>query len=138
MRIRDLYRAAAACIGMAAVSVASASPSSCDGNTLQIQQCLTAQISARDTKLAKYLAAAQRRIDSERHAKPDLSATQTAWEAYRKAHCGDIYEFWSQGTIRVVISATCQLRLAQERTHEIWEAYLTYPDSTPPLLPEPL
>jgi hypothetical protein len=32
---------------------------------------------------------------------------------------------------------SCQIKLTQLHTHTIWLEWLTYMDSTPPILPEP-
>ena len=66
-----------------------------------------------------------------------LNQSQQAWLSYRKAHCDAVYEQWSGGTIRGTMFGGCMLRLTQLRIHVIWQDYLTYMDSTEPLLPEP-
>jgi uncharacterized protein YecT (DUF1311 family) len=107
------------------------------GSTVEMQACLQAKIDEANARLAKYLATAQARIDKDFGSRPDLKAAQAAWVRYRELECGDLYQFWAQGTYRVLASAQCELRLTRQRTHEVWRAYLTYMDSTPPLLPEP-
>ncbi len=37
----------------------------------------------------------------------------------------------------MVMAGSCLLDMTKKRTHEIWETYLTYMDSTPPILKEP-
>lgn len=90
-----------------------------------------------DALLARYLTAAQARIDKDFGSKPNLKAAQAAWARYRDVECGDVFDLWVQGTYRTMADSECMLRLTQQRTHEVWRAYLTYQDSTPPLLPEP-
>lgn len=113
--------------------------SGCDGleTTRALSECRAKQLEAADAKLEKYLAAAR-----ERARQFDLNAAlideeQAAWAAYRSKHCGNVYEFWRMGTIRYEMSATCTLQVTQERTADVWRAYLTYLDSTPPVLPDP-
>lgn len=67
-----------------------------------------------------------------------LKASQTAWEAYAAIACDGVYDQWKGGTIRTVQFLGCKIGLTRERTHFIWENYLTYMDSTPPVLPEPV
>ena len=56
---------------------------------------------------------------------------------YRDAECGAVYDYWSGGTIRGTEQLACQIDLTRRHTHTIWRLWLTYMDSTPPLLPEP-
>ena len=124
-------------LGLCSVGMAQASALQCDGNTLEIQACMGKKLDEANTRLAKYLTAAQARIDKDFGSRPDLKTAQAAWVRYRELECGDVFELWAQGTYRTTASSECVLRLTQQRTHEIWQAYLTYQDSTPPLLPEP-
>jgi uncharacterized protein YecT (DUF1311 family) len=109
----------------------------CDGTTMEMVRCLDKRGEEADAELTKYLAAAQARINGSLDAKPDLAHAQAAWSDYRHAHCGDVYDFWREGSIRGPAAAACYLEITRRRTHEVWSDYLTFPDSTPPLLPEP-
>lgn len=109
----------------------------CDGTTMEMVRCLDKRGEEADAELAKYLAAAQARINGSLDAKPDLAHAQAAWNDYRHAHCDDVYDFWREGSIRGLAAASCYLEITRRRTHEVWSDYLTFPDSTPPLLPEP-
>lgn len=124
-------------LGLCSMNLAHAAPLQCDGNTLEIQACLAKKIDKANSRLTEYLSTAQARIDKNFGSKPDLKAAQKAWIRYREIECGDVFDFWVQGTYRTIASAECELRLTRQRTHEVWQAYLTYQDSTPPLLPEP-
>ncbi|MFZ6640082.1 lysozyme inhibitor LprI family protein [Undibacterium sp. TC4M20W] len=106
-------------------------------NTQEEAQCMTAEVSKADKKLQTYLQAAKSRIDRTPDVKLNLDNAQKSWEQYRSAHCGDVYTYWAQGSVRYRQSAQCQLDLTQNRTHDVWQAYLTYADSTPPVLPRP-
>ncbi|WP_158253618.1 lysozyme inhibitor LprI family protein [Chromobacterium alticapitis] len=105
--------------------------------TQDISDCLGKVVDNLELELTRYLEAAQRRIDRENDKKPDLQGEQAAWRQCVSAHCGDAYDYWRDGSIPYIEAPLCSIRLARERTHHIWEAFLTYPDSTPPLLPEP-
>ncbi|WP_147418206.1 lysozyme inhibitor LprI family protein [Salinisphaera sp. Q1T1-3] len=124
-------------LGLCSVDSVQASTAQCDGNTLEIQTCMAKKLDKANTRLARYLTAAQARIDKDFGSRPNLKTAQAAWVHYRELECGDVFELWAQGTYRTTASSECMLRLTKERTHEIWQAYLTYQDSTPPLLPEP-
>jgi uncharacterized protein YecT (DUF1311 family) len=100
-------------------------------------QCLSADLDEADRILAEYLAVAKNRITRENSGKPQLDTAQAAWLKYRKAQCDDVYEFWQTGSYRFLANLDCGIELTRSRTHDIWKMYLTNPDSTPPLRPEP-
>ena len=132
-------------IVMAAASVAVAPAPKCPGDTtLQINDCRRAELTAAEQDLARYLAAARQRLTSEaaddegaKAALADLNKTETVWEAYRRAQCDAVYDYWQSGTIRTVMALTCEVDLTRQHTHAVWSAWLSYMDSTPPILPEP-
>jgi uncharacterized protein YecT (DUF1311 family) len=99
---------------------------------------MSAEIDKADKTLREYLEAAKERISRDKITGLNLDATQAEWSRYRTMHCGDVYQYWAEGTYRYRASAQCQIDLARSRTHDIWAAYLTFVDSTPALLPEPL
>ncbi|WP_425605277.1 lysozyme inhibitor LprI family protein [Fulvimonas yonginensis] len=124
-------------LGSCSAGLVKASSSQCGGDTLEIQACMGTKLDEANALLAKYLAAAQARIDEDSNSRPNLGNAQAAWLRYRDLECADVFDLWSQGTYRTVASSECMLRLTRQRTHEIWQAYLTHQDSTPPVLPEP-
>jgi uncharacterized protein YecT (DUF1311 family) len=132
---------------LAAASVAAARepPLHCPGdNTLEINDCLGAELAKAEAVLKRYIDAARKRLKSEAADDPgaaaalvDLDKTQTAWLAYRGAECDSVYDYWQAGTIRTSMEITCEIDLTRRRTHQVWSEWLTYMDSTPPILPEP-
>jgi len=56
---------------------------------------------------------------------------------YRTKHCGNVYTLSGMGSSRFEMSAVCTLEVTRERTIDVWRGYLTYQDSTPPVLPDP-
>ena len=105
--------------------------------TVDINACYAEVLQRADDRRAAYLAAATDR-ESERPALVEkILASNAAFIAYRNAECGAVLEDWSDGTIRGVMTLSCQITLTDARTHTIWQNWLTYMDSTPPLLPEP-
>jgi uncharacterized protein YecT (DUF1311 family) len=131
---------------LAAASVAAAQPeANCpDGNTLEVNDCLSARLDKADDALKRYLAAARQRLKSDAaddagvaKALAGFDKIQAAWTAYREAECGALYDYWSSGTIRTSMELTCKIDLTRQRTHTVWSNWLTYMDSTPPILPEP-
>lgn len=106
-------------------------------NTVEETECMSAEIKKAENKLADYMSAAKGKVAEDKSIELQLDAAQKAWLTYRDAQCGDVYRYWVHGTYRYRASAQCMLDLTQERTHDIWAAYLTYVDSTPPVKPEP-
>lgn len=120
---------------------AGSNPSSygCDGTTLAIDRCLVGVRHRAKTREAQYFAAAigtqlkTRSTEQERL----MQAAQTAAEQYREQVCNAVYEKWREGSIRNAMALRCEIRLIDERTHVIWRNWLTYQDSSAPILPEP-
>jgi uncharacterized protein YecT (DUF1311 family) len=130
----------------AAASVAAAAHQPpCPGDsTLEINNCLSGQLDAANAVLKRYVATARARIASDTS---DPAATKTTlaafdkaealWGQYREAECDAVYDNWIAGTIRGAMSLNCQIDLTMRHTHNVWANWLTYMDSTPPVLPEP-
>ena len=134
-----------AIVVLAAASVAAAPPPHCPGDsTIEINECLGAELAKAEDELKRYLGAVRRRLQSETSDSPDAGAAladidkaQVAWTAYRKAECDGVYDYWKAGTIRTAMALNCEIELTRRRTHTVWSEWLTYMDSTPPILPEP-
>jgi uncharacterized protein YecT (DUF1311 family) len=120
----------------------------CQGDsTTEVDACLLNRETRALTTLAKYQAAVRARLAREMKASPPVGpeatssarfdAAETAWAAYREAECGAVFDYWRAGTIRVSREQICRIRLTVQHTHTIWREWLTFPDQTPPLLPEP-
>lgn len=113
----------------------------CDGNTIEINQCLAAIRDRAKLREDRYFEAAvggksglpARMTERERL----MRAAQDAAEESRKQECGAVYEQWKAGTIRNAMALRCEIRLIDQRTHDIWQNWLTYQDSSEPMLPEP-
>ena len=118
-----------------------------DGATPAINACAKEHDRRAEAELTRYLAAAVKRLNAEiaeggdtttsRAALAGLEASQKAWQAYQKAECQAVYDWWSGGTIRGLMYSNCLQGLAEARSLWIWQTWLTYPDSTPPLMPKP-
>jgi uncharacterized protein YecT (DUF1311 family) len=105
--------------------------------TLEMNQCLSDQITLAEKELAKYFEESRRRVAHDPRTLVEFEKAQKAWVAFRDAHCGAIYQYWAQGSVRGAKAGYCVLKLTRRRTHDLWDAYLTYIDTTPPILPEP-
>jgi uncharacterized protein YecT (DUF1311 family) len=123
-----------------AAALLAAAPADCDGDTTtRVEACLADGFAAADAELNRYYRAAVRRLTSEKQtdALAQLRRAETAWIAYRDAECGAVRTWWSPGSISDAEAATCRIRITQARTATIWRDWLTYADSTPPILPPP-
>lgn len=99
-------------------------------------ECLADQIDLRIARLDKYYLAAQKQEKLFGYTSNELSESQQLWEKYLRKHCDSMYSR-DRGSAGARFAAECQIRLYDERIYEIWKSYLTYLDSTPPVLPDP-
>ncbi|MCG9693828.1 DUF1311 domain-containing protein [Vibrio sp. Isolate22] len=111
----------------------------CDNamNTLEINHCAALELESAQVELDKYLAASLEHHAEDAELVDAIKAAQESWQAYMTAHCDSVYTQWRDGSIRGLMALSCKTKLTKQRTHEVWENFLTYMDSTPPVLPEP-
>lgn len=121
-----------------AVLLSVAAPA-CDGTTQEVEACLAPELERADAELNRYYRAAVARLNQEGQpsALAQLRRSEAAWIAHRDAECGAVWEYWKEGTVRGSMATQCRTRLTRARTLAIWRNWLTYMDSTPPLLPRP-
>jgi uncharacterized protein YecT (DUF1311 family) len=135
----------AAAGAMAAQAAPSPAPCPRTGTTTDINQCLIAEAASADAERVRYFQAAQTRLkqeappsDAAAVALPaEIGKVEAAWTTYRDLECGAVFDYWSAGTIRVMMEESCYIDLTRQHTHTLWSEWLTYMDSTPPILPEP-
>ena len=107
-------------------------------NTLEINQCAAIELQTAEEQLETYLQASFEHNAEDRTLVEAIKRAQTDRSTYMTAHCEAIYTQWRDGSIRGVMALSCKTELTKERTHQIWANFLTYMDSTPPVLPEPM
>jgi len=105
--------------------------------TLDMNECYGQALARAENRKGEYLAAALARNSDSEDLRDMIRSADKAFEAYREAECDAVFERWKDGTIRGVMTLSCNIALIDQRTHQIWETWLTYPDGTPPNLPEP-
>ncbi len=105
--------------------------------TIEINQCAAMELASAQAELTKYLQASYAHHEDDPQLVAAIQASQKDWQAYLTSHCDAVYTQWRDGTIRGVMSLSCKTQLTRQRTHEIWTNFLTYMDSSPPVLPEP-
>ncbi|WP_010545789.1 lysozyme inhibitor LprI family protein [Sphingomonas elodea] len=105
--------------------------------TVEMETCLARTSNAAEVEMNRYLVAARKRAtaDGVTVAKA-FDEAQGRWIAWRRGECDAVYAHWG-GTIRGAMLLNCRIDLTQARTQWLWKTWLTYPDSTPPILPEP-
>ncbi|MCK8077566.1 DUF1311 domain-containing protein [Vibrio sp. 1CM2L] len=106
-------------------------------NTIEINHCAAIELESAQVELDKYLAASFEHNDYDAELVASIKKAQQSWQAYMTAHCDSVYTQWRDGSIRGVMALSCKTTLTKQRTHEVWANFLTYMDSTPPILPEP-
>lgn len=125
---------------LAMVAAVSHVPSCPGTTTVEVNACLEARFRDSDAVLNRYYLAALKRVggdDDHGKTRQEFIQAERAWMAYRDSECGSIFNHWKGGTIRLSVEIECDIRLTHLRTFAIWRNWLTYPDSTPPLLPRP-
>jgi uncharacterized protein YecT (DUF1311 family) len=105
--------------------------------TIEINYCLFKDLEASEKVMHEYLTKSIERHSDDNVAIESIHKAQEAWLRYREAHCGSVYDIWREGSIRTAMELGCKINLTHSRTKVLWESFLTYEDSTPPLLPEP-
>ncbi|PTO90996.1 hypothetical protein CWN98_00280 [Vibrio splendidus] len=106
-------------------------------NTIEINHCAAIELESAQAELDKYLTASFEHNAYDADLVASIKKAQESWQAYMSAHCNSVYTQWRDGSIRGVMALSCKTTLTKQRTHEVWVNFLTYMDSTPPVLPEP-
>ena len=115
----------------------------CTGSdTISMAQCMDGKIERATAQLKHYRAVAFIRFHDEgaTHDPATAKALENAAvvaDAFRATYCDAVYQKWIEGSIRYAMHQGCTLRMINRETQDIWRDFLTYVDSTPPLLPKP-
>ncbi|NOI36684.1 DUF1311 domain-containing protein [Vibrio cyclitrophicus] len=104
--------------------------------TLEINQCASISLESAQLELDQYLEASFKHNAYDEELVNSIKVAQDSWQAYMTAHCDSVYTQWRDGSIRGLMALSCKTELTKKRTHEVWGNFLTYMDSTPPVLPE--
>ncbi len=105
--------------------------------TLEINHCASIELESATVELDQYLEASFEHNAYDEELVSSIKVAQESWQTYMTAHCDSVYTQWRDGSIRGLMALSCKTKLTKQRTHEVWENFLTYMDSTPPVLPEP-
>lgn len=104
-----------------------------DEETLCLEQVLE-----RSSELRKqYFRVSLNRYSHDQDIVRSILESDKFWLAYRDAQCSAIYTKWGGGYVRFRAHTGCLISMNRARTTELWQSFLTYVDSTPPVLPRP-
>lgn len=121
------------------VTVVSSAEVNCNDpiSTLEVNVCAGIELEHAQQEMNHYLLKSKLHLSYDAQLVTAIDKAQKAWLNYSEAHCDAIYTKWRDGSIRGVMSLNCKIALTEQRTHQIWSNFLTYMDSTEPVLPEP-
>lgn len=113
--------------------------------TIDMDACLGAQLAQIEWVKDKYLVTAQSRLKQDNKDDPQrlqeltnaFQAETKAWTDLIQRASASVKADSAGGTIVGSAVTTRQIGLLELQTHDIWEHWLRFEDSTPPLLPEP-
>lgn len=105
--------------------------------TIDINYCARIDLKKSELEMAIYLTKSKEHNSYDSELIKSINVAQKSWVLYAEAHCNSIYTMWREGTVRGAMHLRCKTKITKLRTHEIWENFLTYMDSTPPVLQEP-
>ena len=91
--------------------------------TQDINRCVKKELDSYLAILNRYNEKSKEQYSEDDVVLKSIEEAQSAWENYRKAHCGSVYDRWRDGTIRTVMSLSCSIKLTKQRTHSIWDSY---------------
>lgn len=106
-------------------------------STPEINACASIELDLARREMVQYLEASLEHNAHDAELVDAIHVAQKDWEAYYTSHCDSVYTKWRGGTIRVLVTISCRTKLTKQRTHELWENFLTYVDGPPPVLSEP-
>ena len=105
--------------------------------TIEINQCAKLELESAQDTLNQYYQASLERYQEDKELVSAIETSQADWQTYLESQCGAVFTQWRDGSIRGVVTLSCKTTLTKQRTHQLWQYFLTYMDSTPPILPEP-
>lgn len=121
-------------------------PNNHQRNTIEMNQCSMTIVNQLKAIEGKYVQAIYTRINSDYKDDPEtlnellvyIDEENKAWDDLINAASESTYTYWKGGTIRGVMGSGRKINLMKYRIHNQWQSWLTYMDSSPAVLPEPL
>ncbi len=99
--------------------------------------CLREEVIKAEADMGRYLDASKGRHAGNRLQLRAIDASQQTWQNVRRLRCSAVNVLPRDDKKHMAELLSCRVRELRERTHRIWESYLTYPDGRQPDLPEP-
>lgn len=108
--------------------------------TLDINECANDKLLAAEQQMQQYFNASLKENAQHTELITVMKNAQHQWTLYRDAECRAVYQQWQEGTIRVLMALSCKLMLTEQRTHALWQNYLSSLQmiSNSDVLPEPI
>ena len=105
--------------------------------TFDVNHCTGLELESAERELQKYYKKSLEHRKGEPELVVAIKNSQKQWEKYLEAHCDSVFTQWKGGTVRHAMYLSCRTELTQQRTFILWNDFLTFMDSTPPVLPKP-
>lgn len=106
-------------------------------STIEVNYCASVILELAKNELTLYLNTVYLHHNDDQILVDAIKQAQNAWENYSTFHCESVYTQWRDGSIRGIMAISCQTELTKQRTHDVWNNFLTYMDNSTPVLPEP-
>ena len=106
-------------------------------NTLEINYCAKLKLDNAEAEMKRYLDESIAHYTADTYVVESINIAQSAWQSYSKSQCDSVFTMFRDGSMRVMMTLSCRTKLTQQRTYELWSQYLTYMDSSEPVLPKP-
>lgn len=108
-----------------------------DGTTIEMNECAEQKLTEMERTLTLYFEKSLALQAEDEDTAKALRASQKAWQGYKDAYCDAVYMHWRDGSIRNLMSLSCQQSLTQQRTVELWADFIKESDDSETPLANP-
>ena len=105
--------------------------------TLEINMCASQELEQAQAEMDKYLAVCLTHNADDPELVEAIRLAQKEWKSYADSHCSSVFTKWRDGTIRGIMTISCQTALTKQRTLELWENFLSEMGGESSVLPKP-
>lgn len=85
----------------------------------------------------RYLSAALERFSDDKLVWDQIQTSQEKWKDYSESNCNAVRYTFGDGSYKNTAFVNCMNDETKKRTYTIWRSFLTFVDTTDPILPEP-
>ena len=100
-------------------------------------ECLQREVSKAEAELARYLDASRKHHADNRLALYSVESTQGRWSSTQRFRCSAAGIYPRDADKLSAQRLLCIYQDTREQTHLLWRQFLTNPNGSPPVLPEP-